>query len=341
MHPKQLLRLSTKLILISLCTIIIVGCNQTPTTPPITKEDVTLKIFYSEWPPDMMSYVAQEKGFFKKNNVKVNLIYSEGTSFNLEKRKKGELDIWSYPLLNFVTEYSDGIEQNAQIILLQDISNGADGVITMNKKIKTIQDLKGKKVGLEKYTISEFFLKILLEREKLTLDDIILIDVTFDDVLEKLQNGEIDAGVSYEPVLTKTIAAGGMVIRDSSQERGVIVDVTVANKDHIAKHPEAYKAYVKSILEAHEFYNNHPEEAADIIKEKLGMTREEVIETFTKLQLANIRDNKIAFDRSSGFSSLYTLARQAQEYISTQNKKYKSFDFEPLIYSDIIESLSQ
>ena len=81
--------------------------------------------------------------------------------------------------------------------------------------------------------------------------------------------------------------------------------------------------------------------AAEIIKEPLGMTTEEIVETFYKLQIPTLRENKTAFDRSSGFSSLYNLARLAQQYIEEQNPNFEQFDLDPLINEDLINSIEE
>lgn len=317
------------------------GCGPlNSNVPAAVEDDVTLRILYSEWPPDMMAYLAQEKGFFADNGVNVELVWVDGFEEAVAARENGETDIWNYTLLDFITEYAEGLETEGQIILIEDFSAGADAVVTLpGKGIDRVQDLEGKKVGLEKGTIGEFFLNILLERVDLTLDDLETVDMGFDEIPAALQEGRIDAGVTYEPAISQVLSEGGEVLVDSEKERNVIVDVYVAKADHILEHPEAYQRVVAALLEAGEYFNKYPEEAAEIIKDPLGMSTEEVAETFAKLRIPSLRDNKTAFNRSSGFASLYILGRQAQQYLEDQGVLTEFFDLEPLINASLIDSL--
>lgn len=324
------------------------GCNllqpesdeQQPAAPSDQPQSsTTLRMLYSEWPPDMMAFLAQEKGFFKEQGVDVELVWVDGFEENVATRMAGGTDVWNYTLLDFITEYADGTEKDGQVFLIEDFSAGADAVVVNSDEIQSMSDLKGKNVGVEVGTIGEFFLNILLQKEGLTLDDVNAIDAGFDAIPGMLADGTIDAGITYEPAISEAVAGGARVLVDSSQERGTIVDVYVAKKDHLAAHPNEYKALIKALLQANDYYNSNPEESAEIIKDKLGMTTEEVVETFEGLRLVDLRDNLTAFDRNSGHSSLYNLSQLAQQYLEDQGVLDEPFPLDPLLNSNLIESI--
>lgn len=304
-------------------------------------EDVVLRMLYSEWPPDMIAYLAQEKGFFEENGVNVELVWVSGYDENLEKRQNGETDIWNYTLLDLVTEYSNGTTENGQVFLIEDFSFGADAVIAGPEgEITEVTDLAGKNVGVETGTIGEFFLSIALEKEGLVLEDVVIVEAAADSVPEMLENGEIDAGVTYEPFISEAVNAGAAtVVVDSAQERGTIVDVYVANSDHIAENSEAYTRLARALLEAGEYFENNKQEAAEIMKDPLGLTTEEVLETFETFEIPDLRANQTTFDRNSGFASLHNLAKLAQQYLDDQGALEADFDVDDLINSEIVSSL--
>lgn len=305
-----------------------------------TEKTNTLRMLYSEWPPDMIAYLAQEKGFFQKHGVDVELVWVDGFDDAHEKRANNETDIWNYTLLDFLTEYADGTEKSAQIFLIQDFSAGADAIVTMpENEINSVGDLKGKKVAVESGTIGEFFLKILLNKDRLTLEDLDIVQAAAEEVPALLKSGEIDAGVTYEPYVTESVAEGGKILVDSSQERGTIVDVYVAKSEHIAQNKDAYLALSKALLEASDYYNQNPEEAAEIMKEPLGLSKEEALATFKTFQIPDLRDNKTAFDRVSGFASLYNLGKLAKQYLEEQGILAEDFDLAPLINSSLVDSI--
>ena len=301
-------------------------------------EDVTLTFLTSPWPPDALNYLAQEKGFFESNGANVELLWADGYEETFEMVESGRLDVWNTTLLDTVAYNADtGV---GQAILVQDYSAGADAVVSLDTDL-TMADLSGKKVGVEQGTVGEFFLQILLEREGLTLSDIDIIDTSSEGLLEALQAGDIDAGVCYEPCPSDVVVAGGHVVVDSAKERNLIVDVYAAKESHIAQYKNEYIKAINAIADAGEYFNENPEESAEIMSEVLGMSPEEVIATFDGLRIPDFRENKAAFNRSSGFSSLYNLASLAGQYLSDQGLIDASFDVGTLINSTLVDSINR
>jgi len=290
----------------------LVGCSGEKTDGEIH----SLSISYSEWPPDAVVYLAEEKGFFDDYGLDVNLEWVADFEETFAKVDSGEVQIWSLPLLDAVS----GLQENDdwQVILVEDYSLGADAVVTLGDDISSVADLRGKKVGVEKGTLGEFFVAILLERENMTLDDFDGVEMSAIDIPAALEAGEIDAGVTYEPYITEVVSAGGTIIVDSAKERGAIVDVYLAKKGEIDENREAYIKVINGILDAQDFLNNNIEETAEILAEPLGISPEEVVESFEKLKIPDFQDNLTAFNRSSGFQALHNLARQAEEYLRDQ-----------------------
>ncbi|MBU2523747.1 hypothetical protein KKG71_00955, partial [Patescibacteria group bacterium] len=160
------------------------------------------------------------------------------------------------------------------------------------------------------------------------------------DVPTLLQEGKIKAGVCYEPCISTILNYGGVVITDSKELRGAIVDVYVAKKSHLDNNREAYIRVIKSIVEAGEYYNENTLESADIMKDKLGMNRQEVVDTFDKLEIPDLRDNETAFSRNSGYSSLYGLSRKAHNFLSeTNGNNAKNIDFDLLINGSLVDEI--
>ena len=73
---------------------------------------------------------------------------------------------------NWAREASILAEQNqaAKSIIMQDWSRGGDGIVSLSS-IKSIEDLKGKKVACTQFTPSHFLLLYLLAQSGLSPDD--------------------------------------------------------------------------------------------------------------------------------------------------------------------------
>jgi NitT/TauT family transport system substrate-binding protein len=70
-----------------------------------------------------------------------------------------------------------------------------------------------------------------LEANGLTMQDVRVHTLTVDDHLAAFQAGEVDALVTFEPVKSQAVAAGGTSIFDSRAIPGRIVDVLAVRSD--------------------------------------------------------------------------------------------------------------
>lgn len=299
----------------------------------------TLRVLYGEWPPDLIAYLAQEKGYFEEEGVSVELVKIGGFEELFELVDGGEADVWPVTLLDAIIAYSEG--KDWQIFLVEDYSAGADAVLVAESQdeIEDIEDLKGKTVGLEEGTVGEFFLQILLTRSGLSLEDLEIVDMSFDEIPSALADGTIDVGVTYEPAVTESVNQGARVLTDTEKERGVIADVYAAHKTELEAYSEEYKKFMRAILKAADFYNENPEEAVEIMKEPFGNDSTELLEGLSKLQITTGRDNLTAFDRNSGYASLYTGAKQAEQYLEEEGVITPSSSLNDL-FSNLIDALN-
>ncbi len=312
------------------------GCNQSSATGEVADvPQTTLRVAYGEWPPDLIVYLAEQRGYFSAHGADVELVQISGFEELFELIESGDIDIWPVTLLDAVIAYAEG--EDWQVIMLEDFSEGADAVVTLpENEIKKVSDLAGKTVGVEQGTVGEFFLQILLTREDLTLEDVTIVDLAFDEIPPALARGEIDAGVTYEPSITEVLDAGGEVLVNTEKERNVIVDVYAADKSRINDFPNDYKNFMKGILDASEYYNDNPDEAIAIMAEPFGNSPEELTSAFEGLKIPNLRDNTTAFNRASGFAAIYPVAQQAQRYLEDAGLIVAPKDLSEL-FADVID----
>ena len=110
-----------------------------------------IKLGVKVWAPDFFSYLAQEKGFFEKNKVNVELTLVQDYQQILNNYSKGDFD-------GMIPVYSDLIFQNSRridsrVVYAVDLSNTGDVIIgnvnnTINDSTNnpTLADVKGKKL---------------------------------------------------------------------------------------------------------------------------------------------------------------------------------------------------
>jgi NitT/TauT family transport system substrate-binding protein len=75
--------------------------------------------------------------------------------------------------------------------------------------VKSIPDLRGRKIALNSTTSMDFFLlNGALESAGLRLEDTILEEIPFSDMIAALANGSVDAAISLEPIATAIVRQG-------------------------------------------------------------------------------------------------------------------------------------
>jgi NitT/TauT family transport system substrate-binding protein len=80
-------------------------------------------------------------------------------------------------------------------------------------------DLRGLRVAVPgEYTVLHYVLKVLLERNGLTLGDVDLQPLSMVDHASAVNNGAVDAAFTIEPFITQAVALGGAVRVQGAQE---------------------------------------------------------------------------------------------------------------------------
>ena len=142
---KKYLTCTLIVVLFALC-ISYLGCRS---------EKPSLKIAYNSWVGFGPLFIAQKMGYFEKEGIKVDLILMEGTGEKGSALSAGKIDGIATTVDAFVIQASRKVP--GMIVMAFDESLGADGVVT-TKDIKSVKDMKGKKVALQPGFVGHFFL---------------------------------------------------------------------------------------------------------------------------------------------------------------------------------------
>ena len=139
---------------------------------------------------------------------------------------------------------------------------GADG-------IKSVKDLKGKRVCVGFGTVTYMYLEKILEKNGLKTDDLKLINTNTDGPT-MLTSGDADAVVStYFGILQMNNTYGiGNVIEDSVLSGGVGTYVLAANQKTLDEKPEAAEAVLKALNRAYELAKENPDKALQDLTSK-------------------------------------------------------------------------
>src|SRR5262249_39162893 len=123
-----------------------------------------LNVGIATWPGHGPGFVAQEKGFF--GNLKVNIIAIDdwAAKQNAFISGKNQLDCTTVDTLAMETAQ----RVPSKILFMLDQSYGSDGIVA-RKEIRSMADLKGKRVAYTRCSPSHFLLGQCLKKADLTM----------------------------------------------------------------------------------------------------------------------------------------------------------------------------
>lgn len=153
-----------------------------------------IKIGLNLWIPNFLAFVAQEKGFFKKNNVDVNIIYLPRFGQAINAYSNGDLDGISTVYSDIIIQQSEGID--TKVVYNPDLAYKADAIVGNGNNLS---DIKGKSIGIDRInSYSHFFVLKSLDKAGLSEGDVQFVNVSVQNVTWALQKGQIYAGHTYE-----------------------------------------------------------------------------------------------------------------------------------------------
>ena len=162
------------------------------------------------------------------------------------------------------------------VVVVGAMSNKGMGVIAKaGSDIRSVKDLKGKKVGIWPGSTQEVFILERLKMEGLSVKDISSVRVPFGEMPAMLARGDIDAYVGAEPGpgLSISTGAGQLVEYPYGTAMGGLNMIFATHADTAAKNPDLVLAMLKTQRKAVEFMTANTPAVVDMSVQKLGANR--------------------------------------------------------------------
>ncbi|KAB7704261.1 PhnD/SsuA/transferrin family substrate-binding protein [Bacillus aerolatus] len=280
-------------------------------------------------------YIAEEKGFFKKNGIDVDLMTMESNTDRRTALAAKRIQGFASTVDTHVVSAASNVPV-VQVVAL-DESYGGDGIVA-KKEIKSLQDLKGKRVAVQTDGGASFFWFLyLLKQEGIDFKDIHAQNMTAGDAGAAFVANKVDAAVTWEPWLSKAKQTDfGSVLATSDISPGVITSTIGMRRDFVEENPEAVKALVKSWFEAVEYYKTNEEDALKIMGKAMGQSTEELKGSLKGVRFYDEEKNKEYFGTKEQPGKLHELTQLGSEFWKEQKLIEKEPNIDDLInYSAI------
>ncbi|QKW29992.1 aliphatic sulfonate ABC transporter substrate-binding protein [Streptomyces seoulensis] len=224
--------------------------------------------------------VGQQKGFFQKElgatKVKPS-VFNAGPS-EIEALNAKSIDIgWigPSPAINGYTK-SDG----KGLRIIGGSASGGVKLVVNPKKIKSLKDVKGKKIATPQLgnTQDVAFLNWVAEQgwkvdAQSGKGDVSVVRTDNKVTPDAFKSGSIDGAWVPEPTASKLVAEGGKTLLDESTlwpDKKFVITNIIVRQDFLRDHPEAVEAVLKASVETNKWINANPEEAKAAANKQLA-----------------------------------------------------------------------
>ena len=144
-------------------------------------------------------------------------------------------------------------------------------IVQKDSPIQSIQDLKGKRIALNKGSNVHYLLLKLLEANNLTLKDIQPVYLPPSDARAAFEKGAVDAWVIWDPFLAaaehqihaRVIANGEHLVSNHQ--------FYLADRKFAEGHPDVLKTLVTTLNQTTDWVKTHPDDAAKLLEKPTAL----------------------------------------------------------------------
>jgi NitT/TauT family transport system substrate-binding protein len=201
------------------------------------------------------------------------------------------------------------------VVVVANANNRGMAVIAgVNTDIKTIKDLKGKRVAIWPGSTQEAVILERLRMEGMSIKDIQPIRLQFSDHPAALARGDIDAYVGAEPAPGISLAngTGKLVEYPYSTPIGSLNMILDASEKAVKENPERIRMIVDMHRKAVDYAMARPELIVDMSMQKLGQQKKSIEFAVPNVELAWKIDD-VFMERANAYARLMFENKQVRQ----------------------------
>jgi NitT/TauT family transport system substrate-binding protein len=256
----------------------LIGCVREP--------ESALRIGTNVWIGSEPLYLARELGHL--NPKTVQLVEYPSASEVLRAFRNQAIDGMVISLDELFGLVEDGLQP--RIILVVDVSHGAD-VVVGRRGMRTMKDLKGKRVAVESGALGAFVLSRRLALNGMHASDVKVVHLESNEQPGAFEKGQVDGAVTFDPYRAQLLRAGARILFDSTQIPGEIVDVLAVRASVLDEQPKAIQSLLAGWFRAIDYLKREPGDAARRMGLRQQTTGEQFLKALQGLRIPSREEN--------------------------------------------------
>ena len=287
-----------------------------------TAQAEPLKIAYSDWPGWVAWEIAINKKWFAEEGVEVEFLWFDYVA-SMNAYVAGQVD--AVCMTNGDALVTGATGKPSVGIIVNDFSNGNDMLVAA-PGIKSLKDLKGKKIGVEEGFVGHLLVLKALESAGLSADDVMIVNTPTDETPQVLKSGAVDAICAWQPNSGQALKAvdGSKAIFTSADAPGIIYDMLSVDGESLSKRRADWAKVVKVWYRIVEYLKDEDnlDDALEILAGRVEVKPEEYEPFFDGTYILTIEETLERFKEGEGLGSVYGSTKVVDDF----NVKYEVYE---------------
>ena len=219
-------------------------------------EATKIRIGYPSGMNGQVPVVLQKAGLATKHNLAAEFTAFQFGPPMMEGLASGQLDV---VVSSFVPPFNLAVKSPGSIKFVASLGQSSHSLLVpKDSQAKSIEDLKGKKIGLSVNTESHLDLLLLLKEKGIGKEAFEYINLQPGELPGAFETGQVDAVLTRQPQTQRLETKLGA----KRVQTWPFNFTALVRSEYLAKHPEAVKSFVEALKDAIFHIATEPDESA-------------------------------------------------------------------------------
>ena len=213
------------------------------------KKNIRMVFVSLAWNSEIPFRAALARGYFKQQGLQIEPILIRGGPAAIAALVSGEADFAS---IGGAQAIFRGKAHGLDLAIIGCISSTTNYILLGNKQTRTVEELKGKPIGITGAgTYSEFAVKAFLKKNNINPDKDVMLRSIGGTALRAaaIEKGIIAAAPFSTEDAVRLIRAGYSVISNMNESLGIPQNIIVTRSEVLEKYPETSKRILKAYIQ--------------------------------------------------------------------------------------------
>lgn len=224
-------------------------------------------------PTAILVWLAHDLGLFEQEGLSVQVREYQSGTLTLPALIAGEIHLSTNSEFSFVSNSFT----NPDLRVLTALSTSRTTLIfgRRDKGVRAVEDLRGKRIGVTRKSTGLYVLGVYLSMHGIALDDVTLVNLTPTEIVDAIDDGTVDAAITWEPyVYQARNRLGDRIAVLPDQDSQFFHFLLTARHDWVAAHRTELLKLMQALRHAEDYALHRPERAKHLFAQRFSLSED-------------------------------------------------------------------